>query len=100
MRIPESDLFFELGDASVPFTFDTHAIIYSDDAPALERALHKEFEAVRINAQNFRKEFFRISFRSSGDDVVNPARRRQIRRTVARIKTVLRERELGEAKNS
>jgi hypothetical protein len=51
----------ELGDASVPFIFDTHAIIYSDDAPALERALHGEFESTRINAQNYRKEFFRVS---------------------------------------
>lgn len=58
-RLDPVDRVRELGDASVPFTFDTHAIIYSDDAPALERALHKEFEAVRINAQNFRKEFFR-----------------------------------------
>lgn len=58
-RLDPADRVRELGDASVPFTFDTHAIIYSDDAPALERALHKEFEAVRINAQNFRKEFFR-----------------------------------------
>jgi hypothetical protein len=51
----------ELGDASVPFTFDTHAMIYSSDAPALERALHAEFEAVRINLSNLRKEFFRTS---------------------------------------
>ncbi|RCS24542.1 GIY-YIG nuclease family protein [Phyllobacterium salinisoli] len=58
-RLDPADRVRELGDASVPFTFDTHAIIYSDDAPALERALHREFEGVRINAQNFRKEFFR-----------------------------------------
>jgi hypothetical protein len=51
----------ELGDASVPFTFDTHAMIYSDDAPALEHALHAEFESTRINMQNMRKEFFRAS---------------------------------------
>jgi hypothetical protein len=43
----------------VPFVFDTQAIIYSDDGPALERALHREFEPVSINAQNYRKEFFR-----------------------------------------
>lgn len=60
-RLDPSDRIRELGDASVPFVFDTHAIIYSDDAPALERALHSEFEGVRINTQNFRKEFFRVS---------------------------------------
>lgn len=60
-RLDPADRVRELGDASVPFLFDTHAIIYSDDAPALERALHGEFDAVRINAQNYRKEFFKIS---------------------------------------
>lgn len=58
-RLDPTDRVRELGDASVPFRFDTHAIIYSDDAPALERALHTEFEAVRVNARNYRKEFFR-----------------------------------------
>ncbi|MET3648928.1 DUF4041 domain-containing protein [Phyllobacterium ifriqiyense] len=60
-RLDPADRVRELGDASVPFIFDTHAIIYSDDAPALEYALHNEFEAVRVNAQNYRKEFFRAS---------------------------------------
>jgi hypothetical protein len=59
-RLDPADRVRELGDASVPFVFDTHAVIYSDDAPALERALHGEFERVRVNAQNFRKEFFRV----------------------------------------
>jgi len=60
-RLDPADRIRELGDASVPFLFDTHAIIYSDDAPTIERALHKEFEAARVNAINFRKEFFRVS---------------------------------------
>ncbi|HVM23560.1 MAG TPA: DUF4041 domain-containing protein [Sphingomicrobium sp.] len=60
-RLDPVDRVRELGDASVPFTFDTHAMIYSDDAPALERALHNEFESTRINVQNMRKEFFRAS---------------------------------------
>ncbi len=60
-RLDPADRVRELGDASVPFTFDTHAIIYSDDAPTLERALHNEFQKTRINAQNYRKEFFRVS---------------------------------------
>lgn len=59
-RLDPMDRVRELGDASVPFVFDTHAIIYSEDAPALERALHTEFGAVRINTENFRKEFFRV----------------------------------------
>jgi hypothetical protein len=63
-RLDPLDRVRELGDASVPFGFDTHAVIYSDDAPALERALHGEFDAVRVNAQNYRKEFFRADLSS------------------------------------
>lgn len=51
----------ELGDASVPFGFDVHAIIYAEDAPALENALHREFAARRVNMVNARKEYFRAS---------------------------------------
>ena len=50
----------ELGDASVPFQFDVHAVIYSEDAPALENALHRSFNNRRINRVNERKEFFRV----------------------------------------
>ena len=64
-RLDPDDRVRELGDASVPFSFDTHAMIYSDAAPALEAALHKEFAERRINMSNFRKEFFRVSL----DDV-------------------------------
>lgn len=60
-RLDPADRVKELGDASVPFSFDTHAMIYSDDAPALEHALHEQFAAVRINTENPRKEFFRAS---------------------------------------
>ncbi|MDH2327825.1 DUF4041 domain-containing protein [Cereibacter sp. SYSU M97828] len=60
-RLDPTDRVRELGDASVPFFFDTHAIIYSDEAPALERALHTEFAKQRVNATNMRKEFFRVS---------------------------------------
>ena len=59
-RLDPDDRVRELGDASVPFSFDTHAIIYSDDAPALESALHAEFNDRRVNAANLRKEFFRV----------------------------------------
>lgn len=51
----------ELGDASVPFPFDCHAYIWTEDAPTLERELQKHFEAQRINLENDRKEFFRIT---------------------------------------
>lgn len=60
-RLDPDDRIRELGDASVPFGFDIHAMIYSDSAPALEAALHKEFADRRINMSNFRKEFFRVS---------------------------------------
>ena len=59
-RLEPDDRVKELGDASVPFSFDTHAMIYSDEAPALESALHKEFADRRVNASNLRKEFFRV----------------------------------------
>lgn len=51
----------ELGDASVPFRFDIHAAIWSEDAPALEYSLHKKFLNYQINKVNRRKEFFRIN---------------------------------------
>ncbi len=51
----------ELGDASVPFEFDIHAIVYSEDAPALEGVLHKEFASKRVNMVNNRKEYFRVT---------------------------------------
>ncbi|PTX47259.1 T5orf172 domain-containing protein [Gemmobacter caeni] len=60
-RLDPDDRVRELGDASVPFSFDTHAMIYSDAAPALEAALQKEFAEKRINMSNFRKEFFRVA---------------------------------------
>jgi hypothetical protein len=55
------DRVIELGDASVPFRFDVHAIIYCDDAPTLENQLHRKFNHLRLNQINNRKEFFRVS---------------------------------------
>ena len=60
-RLDPTERVDELGDASVPFDFDIHAIIFSDDAPALEYALHKTFEKRRLNLINSRREFFRVS---------------------------------------
>lgn len=68
-RLDPSDRVKELGDASVPFGFDTHAMIYSEEAPALERALHQEFEARRVNMSNLRKEFFRVELAEVEDAV-------------------------------
>ncbi|WP_122899166.1 DUF4041 domain-containing protein [Acinetobacter sp. B51(2017)] len=59
-RLEPMDRIRELGDASVPFTFDVHAMIYSDDAPTLERKLHHYFNHQRVNKVNYRKEFFRV----------------------------------------
>ena len=60
-RLEPQDRVTELGDASVPFPFDVHSFIFSEDAVALENALHKELNAQRVNKVNLRKEFFRIS---------------------------------------
>lgn len=59
-RLDPQERVDELSSASVPFPYDVHAICYSDDAPALEYALHKRFSDRRVNAVNHRKEFFRV----------------------------------------
>ena len=58
-RLEPLDRVDELGDASVPFRFDVHALVFSDNAPALEAKLHSHFAAGRLNKVNGRKEFFR-----------------------------------------
>lgn len=60
-RLDPQERVDELGDASVPFNFDVHAMIFSDDAPALENALHKAFEDRKVNMVNQRREFFNVS---------------------------------------
>jgi hypothetical protein len=60
-RLEPVDRIKELGDASVPFQFDIHAMIYSEDAPALENALHKTFAHKKVNMLNYRKEFFKVT---------------------------------------
>jgi hypothetical protein len=59
-RLEPLDRVRELGDASVPFEFDVHAMIYSKDAPKLEATLHKMFILNRVNKINQRKEFFKV----------------------------------------
>jgi hypothetical protein len=51
----------ELSNASVPFEFDIHAVLETEDAPALEFKIHQQFLEMRINKVNLRKEFFRVT---------------------------------------
>jgi len=60
-RLEPTDRVKELGDASVPFKFDIHAMIYSDEAPALEKELHRAFDDKKVNMLNYRKEFFNVT---------------------------------------
>lgn len=60
-RLEPVDRVKELGDASVPFQFDIHAMIYSDEAPTLENELHKAFTNKKVNMLNYRKEFFNVT---------------------------------------
>ena len=60
-RLDPQDRVDELGDASVPFNFDVHAMIFSDNAPALEAALHRAFEDRKLNMVNTRREFFHVT---------------------------------------
>ncbi len=60
-RLEPMDRVKELGSASVPFEFDVHSFIFSQDAVSLENTLHKELNQKRVNKVNLRKEFFRVS---------------------------------------
>ena len=60
-RLEPMDRVRELGDASVPFKFDVHAMIYSENAPELENTLHKQFDHKRLNKVNLRREFFKTT---------------------------------------
>ena len=60
-RLEPMDRIDELSDASVPFDFDVHALVFSDDAFGLEAALHNHFDTLRVNRVNLRKEFFKAS---------------------------------------
>lgn len=62
-RLEPLDRVDELGDASVPFRFDVHALVFSENAPALEAKLHSHFASGRLNKVNGRKEFFRADLK-------------------------------------
>lgn len=70
-RLEPMDRIRELGDASVPFDFDVHALIRSDDAPALERELQRRFVRQQVNKVNARKEFFRVKLTDVRDVVAS-----------------------------
>lgn len=68
-RLDPNERIRELGSASVPFNFDIHAMIFSEDAPALENLLHKKFEKYSVNKVNLRKEFFEVSLEDIESEV-------------------------------
>jgi len=69
-RLEPLDRVKELGDASVPFLFDVHAMIYSEDAPGMEKNLHNIFNQNRVNLVNNRKEFFNVSLQQIKEEVL------------------------------
>lgn len=66
-RLEPMDRVRELGDASVPFRFDVHALIFSDDAVGLEAQLHQIFADKRVNLVNLRREYFYVTPREVSD---------------------------------
>ena len=60
-RVEPMERVVELSNASVPFPYDVHAMIWSEDAPTLESSLHRIFDNRKVNAINGRKEFFQVS---------------------------------------
>lgn len=68
-RVNPMERVVELGDASVPFPFDVHAMIYTEDAPGLESALHRAFDNLKINTVNYRKEYFRVPLAEIKEEV-------------------------------
>ena len=69
-RLDPTERVKELGDASVPFAFDIHAIIYTENAPEMENRLHKVFDSKRVNLANSRKEFFNVTLDEIKEEVL------------------------------
>ena len=70
-RLDPQERVDELSDASVPFNFDIHAMIFTEDAPGLETALHNAFESKKLNKINTRREFFAVSL----DEIIAEVRK-------------------------
>ena len=68
-RLDPLDRVKELGDASVPFRFDIHAMIYSNNAPKMEKSLHQAFKDRRMNLVNTRREFFDVTLAEISQEV-------------------------------
>lgn len=68
-RLDPQERIYELSDASVPFNFDVHAMIFTEDAPGLENALHNAFETKKLNKINTRREFFAVSLEEIKEEV-------------------------------
>jgi hypothetical protein len=69
-RSDPQDRVVELGDASVPFPFDVHLMVGSDNAPELENRLHRKFNNARVNRINLRKEYFRVSINEVRNEII------------------------------
>ena len=106
-RLEPMDRVKELGDASVPFQFDVHAIIFSDNAPQMEYDLHKKFQDKRLNKMNGRKEFFKITLDEIEDyvkkhagasiEVTKLAEAKEYRESMALINSLLENSEISTA---
>ena len=68
-RLDPQERVDELSDASVPFNFDVHAMIFTEDAPKLETALHNAFEKKKLNKINTRREFFAVTLEEIKSEV-------------------------------
>lgn len=107
-RLEPLDRVRELGDASVPFRFDVHAMIYSENAPELEAKIHNKFDYKRINMVNSRKEFYGITLeeientvRDNNADIefTKIAEAREYRESMAmRMKAEEKEKQIAEIK--
>lgn len=80
-RLEPMDRIKELGDSSVPFDFDVHALIYSDNAPELEAIFHREFDDRKCNLVNGRREFFNVNL----EDIERICADRQLQLQLTRI---------------
>ena len=81
-RMEPQERIDELGDASVPFPFDVHSFIFSDDAAALEHRIHDILNDRRVNKVNLRKEFFHVSLDELESLVSNLAPTAEFKRTM------------------
>ncbi|HDG2593089.1 TPA: DUF4041 domain-containing protein [Staphylococcus aureus] len=70
-RLEPMDRINELSSASVPFEFDVHALIFSENAFELENKLHEYFKKYKVNKVNGRKEFFKVNINEIKDKVLS-----------------------------